>query len=383
MSKAAYRAKPYTHPRLKWVVRTKVTGNWKRKFFQTKGEADTYVQQKETELLNSGIEGATFPTHLRVMAQREDARLRPFGKTIADAVDFYIQHLEATTKSVSLSQAMTEVIANRKGSGSSERYCADLRLRIGRFCAAHPRQTVAEINTAQIDSWLETLGVAPITRNTFRRDLRTLFSFCLTRRYCVSNPVAESRKAKEVPGEVQILTVTDAAKLISSAEPEMVPYFAISAFAGLRRKEVERLDWSEIDFDSGTIEVKAKNAKTAVRRLAKMSANLRAWLEPHAAAGGPVCPDRFREAFDQTRRKAGLLAPWPNNVLRHSFGSYHLARFNDAAALALEMGNSVPVIFKHYRNIVKPRQAELYWQIQPVCAKSRKVLTFRPAPKAA
>ena len=46
--------------------------------------------------------------------------------------------------------------------------------------------------------------------------------------------------------------------------------------------------------------------------------------------------------------------------------TYHLAQFKDAAALALQMGNSRAMIFKHYRELVKPKDAETYWRIKPM-----------------
>jgi integrase len=49
----------------------------------------------------------------------------------------------------------------------------------------------------------------------------------------------------------------------------------MSEIAGLRRAEIERLDWSEIDFESGLIEVTAEKAKAARRRLVTMQPNLR------------------------------------------------------------------------------------------------------------
>ena len=43
------------------------------------------------------------------------------------------------------------------------------------------------------------------------------------------------------------------------------------------------------------------------------------------------------------------LARWPNNGLRHSFASYHLAKHQNAPQLALEMGHSTPrMIFEIY-----------------------------------
>lgn len=153
-----------------------------------------------------------------------------------------------------------------------------------------------------------------------------------------------------------------------------LPYWAIGAFAGLRSAELERLDWSEVDFEAGLIEVKASKAKTASCRLVTMQPNLKAWLAPYCnRRSGSVCPIGLRKKLEADREKAGLLENWPNNALRHSFGSYHLAQFKDAAALALQMGNSPTMIFKHYRELVKPKDAERYWSIKPVI-ENRKVV---------
>src|SRR5438132_5027330 len=183
MAQPAYRVKGYKHPRLKYVVRSKISGKWERKFFETKAEAETYAQQKEVELLNQGREGVQFPSWLRMEAQQGQEQLQPHGKTISDAVDFYVRHLEATQRSAKVSQALDELIENRKGSGVSARYCYDLKLRVGRFSKDFGDRIVSTINTAEIDVWLAGLNLAPVTRNTFRRDLRTFFSFYISRRY--------------------------------------------------------------------------------------------------------------------------------------------------------------------------------------------------------
>jgi hypothetical protein len=89
-----------------------------------------------------------------------------------------------------------------------------------------------------------------------------------------------------------------------------------------------------------------------------------------------VCPVNLRRKSDEDRERAELRAEWPQNALRHSFGSYHLAQFNDAARLALEMGNSPSTIFRHYRQLVKPKQAALYWKIAPAVAGTKKIVPF-------
>src|SRR5215470_11870163 len=107
MAKRQFRVKRYKHPRLKFVVRSKITGKWERRFFQTKAEAETYAQQKEIELLNQGAEAMAFPTDLRIMAQQAAKQLAQYKKTIADAAAFYLKYLEATERSVKVSQALT------------------------------------------------------------------------------------------------------------------------------------------------------------------------------------------------------------------------------------------------------------------------------------
>jgi integrase len=60
------------------------------------------------------------------------------------------------------------------------------------------------------------------------------------------------------------------------------------------------------------------------------------------------------------------IGKWPTNALRHSFASYRLAKFQDAPALALQMGHTATaMLFSHYREVVTLEQAEAYWSILP------------------
>jgi hypothetical protein len=44
------------------------------------------------------------------------------------------------------------------------------------------------------------------------------------------------------------------------------------------------------------------------------------------------------------------LTSWPPNALRHGFASYHLAKFNDQAKLAIELGHTKQdLLFRHYQ----------------------------------
>jgi integrase len=353
-------------PHLKFVVNYREAGKRKRSFFETKEQAESFAGFKNAELKRNGIEHAEFPTALRVMAQNAVEQLKPFGKTITDAVQHYLAHLKASEKSCTAVQLVKELVAAKENDGASQRHLDDLRSRLNIFADKFDGQPVATITSAKIDDWLRSLPVSAVTRNHYRRLIVLALNFAVQRGYAKENAAERTAKAKERGGDIGILAVTEAARLLESATPEVLPYIAIGLFAGLRRSEIERLDWSEIDFDSGLIQVTARNSKTAQRRFVTMQPNLREWLLPLRQHKGNVTPTLgFRQSFEQARQAAGI-KEWPENGLRHSFASYHLAHFQNAASTALELGHhDSRITFAHYRELVKPRDAEQYWKIRP------------------
>jgi integrase len=357
------------------VTTPKLGAGRKRRFFKDRAHAETFMQLAKVQQANYGTAALSIPDALRVEAIECAEVLQPFGATLRDAAKFYAAHLKAITGSRKVSEVVADLLAARTADGMSARYLGDLRVRLGRFVRSFGEEMIAGISASRIDEWLRGLGVGSVTRNTFRRRLAVLFSFAKRRGYVTDNPVADVERAKERETEVEILSVAQVARLLECASTDMLPFWAIGAFAGLRRAELERLDWREVDFDAGVIEVKASKSKTATRRLVTIQPNLREWLAPYRTQVGRVCPLALQRKINENRDHAKLRADWPQNALRHSFGSYHLARFNDAAKLALEMGNSPATIFRHYRQLVKPEQAEAYWNIAPALS-GKKVVQF-------
>lgn len=373
MRQRKIRVRKYTdinRPHLKFVVNYREAGKRKRSFFEAKEQAESFAAFKNAELKRNGIEHAEFPTALRVMAQDAAEQLKPFGKTIADALRHYIDHLKASAKSCTAAELVKELLAAKQNDGASERHLSDLRSRLNIFADKFDGEPVAAITSAQIDDWLRGLNVSAVTRNHYRRLIVLAFNFAVQRGYSSVNPAEKTAKAKEPSSEIGILTVSQAAQLLENASPEVLPYIVIGLFAGLRRAEIERLDWNEIDFDSGLIEVKAAKSKTAQRRFVTMQVNLREWLQPIRKRSGMVTPRDLRKQFDIVRAAAGI-TDWPDNALRHSFASYHLAHFKNAAATALELGHhDSRVTFAHYRELVKPREAERFWNLRPALARN-------------
>jgi integrase len=127
--------------------------------------------------------------------------------------------------------------------------------------------------------------------------------------------------------------------------------------------ELQRLDWSEIDLKRGFITVAAHKAKTRQRRLVPIAPNLKSWLKPHQQLSGPVCThQRAQMALARLCKDFS----WEKNGLRHSFISYRLAILHDTARVALEAGNSPEVIFAHYRELVTPKAAKMWFSVKPI-----------------
>src|SRR5262249_31664051 len=263
------KVRPYrdpNRPNLKFVVGYREAGKRRRSFFETREQAQAFAAFKNAELRQNGIEHAEFPTAWRVMAQNAMEQLKPFGKTIDDAIQHYVAHLKATERSCTAVQLMKELLKAKEADGVSQRQLYNLKSRLGFFADEFDGKVVAEISTREIDDWLRSLDVGPQTRNHYRAVLVMAFNFAIRSGYAVENPALGAAKAKVISEPPGILTVEQAACLLEAATPDVLPYIAIGLFAGLRRAEIERLDWGEIDFESGLIQVTAAKSKTAQRR---------------------------------------------------------------------------------------------------------------------
>ena len=349
--KTGYRVKANKHPHLKWVVRGKEHGKWARKYFEKKGEADTYAQLKNTELLNLGQQGAELPIELRLMAMDCQRRLADFGKTILDAVNFYIPHLTKAKRAVSVRSMADEVVATKKSNGIKESTLKVYRHRVKQFCVEFGEAEVSSITSEDIGKWLLKSFPHPVTRNNNRRVLVNLFNFARSKKYIDINPATEITTAKQVSKDVGILQPGQVIELLAHSSQSILPYFAIGAFAGIRPEELLKLEWSDIKWRQGIIRVRAEVSKIGKTRNVAVEQNLREWLSPYLHEVGRICPSNWRRLFREVRLKAGV-TEWPSDCLRHSFATYWLEKYKDAPRLALEMGNSVGVIMNHYHRVL-------------------------------
>ncbi len=302
--------------------------------------------------------------------------------------------------------AVEEMIAAKERENLSEVHLKGIRRHLREFakvCASEVRH----IATNQVSDFLralqtgseqeETLRAATArTKNNYRATLGNFFNYCKERNWVSRDHegIEFIPKFKEKGGDIEILTVREMSQYLAHARAEIIPFLAIGGFAGLRTAEIARLDWSEVHLADRFIEVKADKAKTASRRIVPIADNLAAWLKDYAQESGRVMPfdhiskqigwlvDDVNKALKDEAKQAGQdqeKAPqvkWKHNGLRHSFISYRVAEIQNANQVALEAGNSPAMIFKHYRELVRPVEAVKWFAVRPAKAKQR---TVKPA----
>jgi integrase len=333
----------------------------------------------------------------------EASKLLGSGVTLRAAAEFWAAHHVTTLPRATVAEVLAEMLAflahNKRRAGVTT---ASLKSLLTPFAAAF-QMPIAEVGTAQIETWLGKLRHAPRTLNNYRAAILRLFNFARGRYLPKEAPTAAAKieQITEERGAVTIFRPWEMASILTHASEALLPCIAIGGFAGVRTKELCRMEWSAVqldkvsaDFPHGYIEITkavAKQHRTAARRLIPVQANLARWLEPYRFRTGPVSPYAVESSLcraitrligeinereaKQRRRTIGR----PENGLRHSYGSYRLPKLASAAALAIEMNNSEAEIWRDYRELAPPSDVEAWWNIMPV---DDVLGLFRPSEKA-
>ena len=346
-----------------WVVDLRPHG--KRKYFSSKDAADGEAQIQRTRLRNEGIEGFEFSPDQRTDARAAMTVLSGSGLSLTQAARIAIEFHGVRTSGVSVNDSVTALLKAK--SKESARYQKDLRLKLGKFSRAFPKQKLAEISAKEIRNWLSERGAA-VTQNNYRRVLSVLFAHAKTEEWIASNPI-EYVKAQDVdpepPGILELFQVRALLEACLKIEPDFVPAVTIALFAGIRpESELWHLERRHVDLSKAEIDVHHSKSKASTR-FQKIQKNLVAWLRRHLPnEPGPLSPrgDAYCTRLRSIREEAGIIV-WPQDALRHSFASYRYAACNDENLTRKEMGHygSVHTFLRHYKNRVREEDTKEFW----------------------
>ena len=291
---------------------------------------------------------------------------------------------QSTAKPLELcvSDWIASVYESDPNNGTRLRHTAYAQARqIGtRLSAKFGKQPIDLLSSADLDAWIKGLRLSPITRLNYWRITARFFRWCHETEERISrNPMIKVNAPKIHYTPPEILTPSQMAICLQAAEghTEHMAWLCLGGFAGIRSEEIYRMDWKDINWTDGIINIRQpkKVSRWRPRYLeeehpqngtpnAQFFQTLRRHLEPVALSSGMITKEKWASRFRLRAAMMMGLEEWPSNCLRHSFASYHVAIEKNFPKLQDLMGHADPRLTKYIYSIAIPRaQGERWWSL--------------------
>jgi integrase len=290
-----------------------------------------------------------------------------------EAVQFYIQH-HNSTEDILASVAVEEMMESRKG------YRKSTERRLRGTCeafAAYEDLPMREYTRADIMEFCQFGELEASSRHGNHTRLGTFFNWAMRRGYVSANPCQKIKKKADLgvvpPRSITFFKYDEVERLMNTAletDPGMIPYLTLAIFCGIRPHELSGTEdkppvtWDDIliDEDIAEVNVPSTSSKTREPRQIELNDNALEWLK----LGGDLPPKNIRNRRDAIARKAGV--NWSEDIMRHTFASYHCRMFRSPERLKLEMGHSEnsKTLENHYRSgRCTLKDARKFWTLVP------------------
>lgn len=338
--------------RKKMLFRIKADAERKRAEFVEAAKTDS----KEHILTNSQI----------VDARRALERLSEAGLTCSldKAIELAMPLLKASGEYTTVQTLIAE-FAEIKAPEWREKTARNFRDIAKKFVAAFGSYALTAITPKMLREWLVSSG-SPSYAAGLIRTIRPAFNYAYRQGLIPFSPFEKMERIK-VPKRqgVDIFTPREAALLMAAAPNDSKAAFALLLFAGVRPVELTRLKWSDIR--EGYIHITPSVAKTEQVRNIEIEDNLQEWLNKFQPLTDDafICPPNWKRKSQSARRVAGLAGR--QDTARHSYATYHLAKYQNKAALEANLGHTTgsAMLMRHYRAAATPADAAEYWSIFP------------------
>lgn len=381
----------------KWVVSIppalSPTKRRKREFFDSKKVAEARTAELKTTL-KSGNRAAQVagPELIRVAINYHELFRDVYGFDggLEEACETFARHLDETRGGLRFGDLLQDYQATREKNWSVK-YARNWKWFRGivESLSDTPLVTMSsDFWSKWLDAKADEQGWGDRTFNDVTSMLSSIWNASLKKGTVDRNPLEGVHRRKIRRQAKQVYAVEEVRILMDCAwehDRELVPYFAIAIFAGLRpdeNSEITALDWSDVNLEEGWIRVAANfDNKTETKRFVHIESNLRLWLEPWSGRNGPVVPPNLRSRRRWLTRgkyqcppgtppsKWKQLVPFGSEVrdiTRHTYGSYLEAKYKDRNRVKESMGHTdFRTYEQHYRNARSPREAEEFWSIAP------------------
>lgn len=363
--------------------RLSLSGKRAQYFFPTRAKAKEARAKFLEQYTKHGSSASTISPALAEDAARAAEILKPWELTLTAAARLVAELRAKDAESRPTNKACGEWL-EMKAAEVRPKTLESYRSAANKLADAFKSRRLSKITTNDLQKVLVPPGTSPSSARANRNAARVFWFWCAEQGWCDPKPIqGVTVPKKRDEGEIEILPVEDAARLLEAAQrffPQSVSMFAVSLFGGVRAEELTKL--RPEDFTDAGIELSARITKKGRRRNIEPSPTLRAWLEAYPFQR---CPNWARIsravrhlAGFETWIEDGFLPedleplasppkPWPQNAMRHSYASYAVAAGIPLETLLWEFGHtgSPAVLRSHYVGRASKRDALIYFSLRP------------------
>jgi integrase len=243
-----------------WYIIGRPNGKRVRAWFDSEDEAKAEAKKQNSQLEHYGSKSFSLSASQREQAEEAIGLLKPYGLSLVDAAQAVISRLELTSKSITVQELVSKTEEYYRSlvdrDEATEGHLETLRKAGRRLNAAFGDVRTSELTPGRVEEWLNGLKskkgkpLATATRNQVHTYVHRIFWYGKKIGVLASNPLGDTEKARSRKMKaISVLTQDQMAKLMKAASPEIIPFFALGAFAGLRIDEIQKLDWKHVDLE--------------------------------------------------------------------------------------------------------------------------------------
>lgn len=281
-------------------------------------------------------------------------------------------------KMAEVSSAVELFLKDKEDMGIASTSLRTLRSIIKRFATSFDGRLLDEVTHTEIKQWLTTKGLSTRSKNGYLKEVKNLYNWSMREGKAHTNPAnristylpsVKELEAKEEAKE--ILTIPETRLLLKTAMeefPRTVPRLSIMLFAGVRPdREAANITWDNLYMADRVVHVPASKAKDRRERFVKMCEQLVNCLDWSRRNGLALPVESWDSQWSELKNRLGLLGQWPNSCTRHTFASYSLMKYGEESTKDALGHGSYDMLFKHYRTLVFPNEAEEYFNLWEEC----------------
>jgi len=215
-------------------------------------------------------------------------------------------------------------------------------------------------------AWFAKITGSETQRATVYRYARLFFNWTVKMDMLDKSPF----RAVDCPKPRSRKDILDACEMKALLDAEMSDLMRASillgGFAGLRSIEVQRMNWEDIDVKAGQVYVRPEVSKQhdgMMDRIVDFTEPMTKRKKFFIGKKGRIVPGSARAFYEERRRLAAQLGwdGFPENSLRHSFATYHLAKCKSPNLTAFQMGHSNSAMVQRVYAVPAARADEKAW----------------------